>query len=189
MEKMSKLTIKQEKFCNKYVECGNASEAYRFAYDCSKMKEKSVNENASVMFNNAKIAARVDELKNELKNKSDITKERLLEELSKIAFSSIAHLHNSWIERVEFDLLTNDQKACIKNISTKILKRNIGTNECPEIVDVEYVKIELYDKIKAIDSISKMLGFDAPVKLEHSGAITWNEEKTYEAKPQADDGY
>ncbi|MFR4024933.1 MAG: terminase small subunit [Alistipes indistinctus] len=23
------LTIKQEKFCNKYLECGNASEAYR----------------------------------------------------------------------------------------------------------------------------------------------------------------
>jgi phage terminase small subunit len=29
---MGKLTIKQEKFCNKYLECGNASEAYRYAY-------------------------------------------------------------------------------------------------------------------------------------------------------------
>jgi len=33
-----KLTIKQEKFCNLYIELGNASEAYRQSYNCEKMK-------------------------------------------------------------------------------------------------------------------------------------------------------
>ena len=32
------LTPKQEKFCQLYIELGNASEAYRQSYDCSKMQ-------------------------------------------------------------------------------------------------------------------------------------------------------
>lgn len=32
-------------------------------------------------------------------------------------------------------------------------------------MDVEYVKIELYDKIKAIERICKMLGFDAASEI------------------------
>lgn len=33
-------------------------------------------------------------------------------------------------------------------------------------MDVEYVKIELHDKIKAIERICKMLGFDEPTKID-----------------------
>ena len=54
-----KLTIKQEKFCNKYLECGNASEAYRFAYDCSRMTDKSVWERASSLLADVKVTSRV----------------------------------------------------------------------------------------------------------------------------------
>ena len=72
----------------------------------------------------------------------------------------------SWIERAEFDKLTSKQKSAIKSISTKILKKNIGTSDDPEIVDVEYVKIELHDKLKAIERICKMLGWDAPEKMD-----------------------
>lgn len=164
---MSKLTVKQEDFCNFYIECGgNASEAYRRAYGCDKWKDKTVWEKASLLLSNDKVAARVAELQEEQKQKSDITKERLLGELSNIAFSSIASLHNSWIERKDFEALTDDQKSSIKSISTKILKKNIGTSDNPEIVDVEYVKVELHDKLKAIERICKMLGFDAPTVLD-----------------------
>lgn len=163
---MAKLSIKQEKFCNYYLECGNASEAYRRAYSCSNMKDESINRKAIELLNNGKIAARVKELQEEQKNKSDITKEKILEELSSIAFSSIAAMHNSWTERSEFENLTSRQKSAIKSISTKILKKNIGTNDDPEIVDVEYVKIELHDKLKAIERICKMFGWDAPEKLD-----------------------
>lgn len=38
-----KLSVKQENFCNYYIECGNASEAYRRAYSCSNMKDESIN--------------------------------------------------------------------------------------------------------------------------------------------------
>ena len=72
---MAKLTVKQEKFVNRYLECGNASEAYRYAYDCSKMTDKSVWESASSLLSDVKVASRVKELQNVMQSKSDITKE------------------------------------------------------------------------------------------------------------------
>ena len=74
----SKLTIKQEKFCLKYHECGNASEAYRHAYDCSKMKPDTVNRAAAALLNNYKITTRVEELKKADEKKSEITREEIL---------------------------------------------------------------------------------------------------------------
>lgn len=73
-----KLTIKQENFCNYYVETGNASEAYRRAYSCAKMKDESVNRKAIELLNYGKITARVAELQAEQKAKSDITKEEII---------------------------------------------------------------------------------------------------------------
>jgi len=167
-----KLTIKQEKFCNYYVETGNASEAYRRSYNCVNRSENTIWESASRLLKSSKVLARVKELQNELKKSSDLSKDRLLSELTNIAFSSIAHLHNTWIERKDFDLITDQQKSTIKSISTKILKKNIGTHDEPEIVDVEYVKVELHDKLKAIERICKMLGYDEPIKIDMPEKVT-----------------
>ena len=76
-----KLTIKQEKFCNLYIELGNASEAYRQSYNCEKMKPESVNIKAFELLNNGKVTLRVDELRNELAKRHDITKDTLIIEL------------------------------------------------------------------------------------------------------------
>ena len=54
---MSKLTAKQEKFCIEYVKTGNASEAYRLAYDAGGMKPASINRKAKELMDNGKIAA------------------------------------------------------------------------------------------------------------------------------------
>ena len=156
------LTIKQEKFCNKYLECGNASEAYRYAYNCLKMSDNSVWCNASQLLSDTKVIQRIKELQSSFQKRTEITKERVLNELVKIGFSSIAYMHNSWIDRVEFDQLTDDQKACIKSIQTKVEKRSCDD----EVRNVEMVKIELYDKLAALNSINKMLGFDAPAKVD-----------------------
>ena len=104
-----KLSVKQENFCNFYLESGNASEAYRRAYNCLKMKPETINSKACQLLKKDKIRARVEELQSELKKKTAITKERVLEELGKIGFSTIAHLHNTWIERKEFEKITDDQ--------------------------------------------------------------------------------
>ena len=89
------LTVKQENFCNYYIESGNASDAYRRAYSCENMKNDTINNKAYELLNNGEITARIKELQEERKNKSDITKERILQELSSIAFSTIADMHNT----------------------------------------------------------------------------------------------
>lgn len=160
------LTIKQERFCDKYIECGNASEAYRFAYSCGNRKERTIWIEASRLLDNPNVALRISEMQAQMRTKAEITKERILEEHSKIAFSSIAHLHRTWIERVEFEQLSADQKASIKSISTRVEKRNTPSGD---IAEVEFVKIELYDKQKALDSLTKMLGYDLPTKIELKG--------------------
>ena len=83
------LSIKQEKFCNYYIECGNASEAYRRAYSCSNMKDESINVKAFELLNNGKITVRVKELQEELKKKSDITKEEVLNMLRSFMYADI----------------------------------------------------------------------------------------------------
>lgn len=73
-----KLTIKQERFCNLYVETGNASEAYRRAYSCGNKSAEWLNVNSCKLLKHANIALRVKELQEEQKAKSDVTKEEII---------------------------------------------------------------------------------------------------------------
>ncbi|WP_373100582.1 MULTISPECIES: terminase small subunit [Pasteurellaceae] len=81
---LSELTPKQEKFCQLYIELGNASEAYRQSYDCSRMSNEAVNVEAVKLLNsqkNPKIALRVEELKQTHQERHNLTIDDLLDEL------------------------------------------------------------------------------------------------------------
>lgn len=75
------LTPKQEAFALAYVETGNASEAYRRAYNAGKMKPETVNRTAKGLLDNRKIAARVAELQAEHVERHRLTVDDLLAEL------------------------------------------------------------------------------------------------------------
>ena len=159
------LTIKQEKFCNKYLECGNASEAYRYAYDCSKMSDNSVWCNASQLLADTKVAQRLEYLKIHLAEASGITALQIIREHQKIAFSDATRIRNGWMSLKEFESLTDDEKACIRSVETKQTKRTTPMGD--EVID-EQVKITCYDKQKALDSIVSMLGYNAPEKIANT---------------------
>jgi len=159
------LTIKQEKFCNKYLECGNASEAYRYAYDCSKMSDNSVWCNASQLLADTKVAQRLEYLKSHLAEASGITALQIIREHQKIAFSDATRIRNGWMSLKEFESLTDDEKACIRSVETKQTKRTTPIGD--EVID-EQVKITCYDKQKALDSIVIMLGYNAPEKIANT---------------------
>ena len=165
MAKASKLTIKQERFCNKYLECGNASEAYRYAYDCSKMSDNSVWCNASQRLADTKVAQRLEYLKNHLAEAAGITALQIIREHQKIAFSDATRIRNGWMSLKEFESLTDDEKACIRSVETKQTKRTTPMGD--EVID-EQVKITCYDKQKALDSIVNMLGYNAPEKIANT---------------------
>lgn len=78
---MAGLTIKQEAFCQAYIETGNASEAYRKAYAADRMKPESVNRKAKELLDNGKISARVAALQREHRQRHNLTVDDLLTEL------------------------------------------------------------------------------------------------------------
>lgn len=79
---MNELTQKQENFCLAYIETGNASEAYRKAYNAAKTSEKSVWESASKMLDNPKVISRLEALREQAARRALLTLERHLEELA-----------------------------------------------------------------------------------------------------------
>lgn len=158
-----KLTPKEKIFCEEYVVDWNKSRAARAAGYADDWAGDIGYQNSKKLY----IQQYVDFIKNDFERLSGITKLRNIQELAKIAMSSIAHLHNTWIELFEFEKLTDDQKASIESIDTK----TVTTNFEDETKQTEYVKIKLYSKIAAITEINKMLGYNAPEKREHSGEV------------------
>lgn len=151
--KAPKPTIKQEAFCNSYIETGNACEAYKRSYNAKRMKSSTVNRKAQELLVNGTITARVNELQTEQKQKSDITKERILDELSAILDASIK-------DYVEFDG-TNIKFKSFENLSEKQLKAIESIKQ-----GKNGIELKLHGKNWTIERICKMLGFDAPEKKE-----------------------
>ena len=75
------LTPKQEAFALAYVETGNASEAYRRAYNAVNMKPETVNRTAKELMDSPKIAARVHEIKSAHVERHETTVDDILREL------------------------------------------------------------------------------------------------------------
>lgn len=75
------LTLKQEKFCQLYIELGNASEAYRQSYDTDNMKSDTIHRKAAELMADGKITARIDELKAEHQQRHQLTVDDLIREL------------------------------------------------------------------------------------------------------------
>ncbi|HHF3475750.1 TPA: terminase small subunit [Haemophilus influenzae] len=81
---MNELTVKQSDFCLFYIETGNASEAYRRAYDAENMKPETVNRRAFDLMENSKIKARIEALQAEHRKEHNITVSDILNKLEDI---------------------------------------------------------------------------------------------------------
>ena len=75
------LTPKQENFCQLFIELGNASEAYRQAYDADSMNENTVNREAKRLLDNPKIATRLELIRKGHQTRHNLTVDDLLQEL------------------------------------------------------------------------------------------------------------
>lgn len=75
------LTPKQEAFALAYVETGNASEAYRRAYDAKNMKPEVVANKASALLKKGDVRVRVDQLQEKAVKAHELTVADILREL------------------------------------------------------------------------------------------------------------
>lgn len=144
-----KLSVKQENFCNYYIECGNASEAYRRAYSCSNMKDESINVKAVELLNNGKITVRVKELQEELKKKSEITKEEVLNMLKSFMYADI----RNFLTIKNGNVIFKDSEDWTDEMAMQVESVKQGK---------EGIEIKLNGRAWTIQRICKMLGFDSP---------------------------
>ena len=84
------MTPKQEQFARLYVETGNASEAYRQAYNTDNMKPETVTNEAYKLLQNPDISAMVDGLKEEARQRHAVTVGDLLHELEQARAAALA---------------------------------------------------------------------------------------------------
>ena len=75
------MTEKKEKFARLVVELNNHAEAYRGAYNASKMKDTTIRKRASELIHDGDVAGRIDALREEHRLRHRVTVDDLLGEL------------------------------------------------------------------------------------------------------------
>lgn len=137
------LTIKQEKFCLLYVETGNASEAYRKAYNAAKMKPETVNRKAFDLLQNGKITARIAEIRKKVETESTIETVRVVKELACIALA--------------------DPRRLFHPDGRVKLPHELDAETAASVASIEFdpdggFKYKLWDKNSSADKLMKYLG-------------------------------
>lgn len=162
------LSEKQKLFCREYILDWNATRA-------AKAAGYSDNTAGVIGYENLlkpQIQAYITAIQKDLEKVAGVSRLRIINEHLNIINTSIAHLHNTWITRKEFGNLTEGQKSAIAELSYQTrIEKDYSTNPDGDTVQVDYVKIKLYDRQKSMDSLSKMLGYNEAEKIEHLGEI------------------
>jgi len=139
------LTDKQLAFCHEYCKDFNGNQAaIRAGYS-----EKTARKIADQLLNKPEILEQVEILKKQLTKRHEITRDRLIQELSKIAFFTPRVIYKmdakGWIVK-DPDDISDDSEGVVTR----------KTN----------AKVKPADKIKAVELMAKMLGFDKPEVTE-----------------------
>lgn len=156
------LTEKQKRFCEEWMLDMNSTQAAtRAGYSA-----KTANEQGARLLAKASVQAYIKELREKLKKKLEITQERVLQELARISFSDIRKYYNDDGSLKTIKDLDDDSAAALSGVEADELFEGFGDDRR----QVGYTKkIKRFDKIAAIANINKMMGWNAPEKVEHTG--------------------
>ena len=159
-DKARRLTEKQEKFCQFYLDTdGNASEAYRMAYDASKMQPNSVWNAASLMLDNPKVAQRISEIRAERAEASRVERGKVERVLMDIVTADLNDLYTVDPKTGRIKMKSPNQLPKRMRNALKKIKNNKGV--------VEY---ELNGKVEAARLLGSWNGWDAPKEVNVTGS-------------------
>lgn len=145
-----KLTPKQEAFAQAYIETGNASEAYRRAYEVSSTtKANTIEKRACELLKHGKVGGRIAELQAAHQKRHEVTVDRILSEYVKIAFADAGDYFDWGPDGVTVKSkseLTPAQRAVVAEVSQTVTEKG-GT-----------IRVKLHDKQTALAALGKHLG-------------------------------
>ena len=84
------ITPKQVRFCQEIVKGATYSDAYRAAYNAEKMKQETVNREAFALFNNPKVATRIEELRKPVVEEAQLSAKMVLDAIMRLAVKTEA---------------------------------------------------------------------------------------------------
>lgn len=162
--KPSKLTMRRyEAFAQEYVANGlNATQAYLKVYKNCK-NEGSARTLGCVLLTNIYVEALVQKAQDEAAKKTEITRDMLIKELAAIGFADITSIVDENGQVKSFSEIGDTTKA-ISEIQT-------DSRTIDDQVIEKRSRVKTHDKLKAIQMLSNMLGFDTPqeMNVNHSG--------------------
>lgn len=110
------------------------------------------------------VQQRIAELQAEAAKRNEITVDRIIAEYAAIAFLDPTKIFDDNGNVLPLGKMDAESRRAIGRIITQEI--GSGDNKIGEMKQAI-----TYDKIKALDSLCRVLGFNAPEKKEHSGAI------------------
>ena len=129
------LTTKQEIFVQRLIEGYSQREAYKFAYNCEKMKDTTIDVEASKLLANPKVSLRYEELKNELKQKMFYTVEKANDDLEWIKLKAKEDIEYRGIKQA-------NSNAYLGAVKQQIDLNGITIKEAKEDID-NVIKFEI----------------------------------------------
>ncbi|RBO91043.1 terminase small subunit [Pseudochrobactrum asaccharolyticum] len=174
-----KLTAKQERFVSEYLIDLNATQAaIRAGYS-----ERTAEQQGYQLLQKTSVAEAISKAQNKTATKLEITKERIIEELAKIAFADMRKAVKWGPTQNTKEMI--DGTVVVSSGVTLIDSNEIDDDTAAAVSEVantrEGVKIKLHDKKSALVDLAKMLGFMVE-KHEHTG----KDGKPIEVKTLAD---
>jgi phage terminase small subunit len=154
------LTAKQEEFATG-IACGlSQADAYRRAYPKSlKWADATVWKRASELAADGEVSGRVKELLKNAAAANEVTVERIVKELARIAFGSKRNVMRwgpNGLKLKESDDLTDDDAALVAEVKETVTATG-GT-----------LSLKTHDKVKALELLGKHVGMFAD-KVELTG--------------------
>lgn len=149
------LTPKQERFAVEYFKTGNASEAYRRAYDAEDMAPATINVRASELLNSSKVAVRLKQFRDEAAAGALMTKTDVLIEAMRLARFDIRRLYDDGGAPIPIHKLDADTAAAVQAVDiAEIFEHKDGIRKF-----VGYTKkYKVADKNAALEKLFKHFG-------------------------------
>lgn len=164
---------KRERFCQEYLIDLNATQAaIRAGYS-----KRTAGSQGHDLLKNHEVEARISELKDVRAEKTQVTAERVIEELAKIGFSSMRRFVTVDVDgqpRIDLAATPEDDLDALSEVQTETVLETTGKGENAKTEHVRKTKIKLHDKLGALRELA-----------EHTGVFDKSNEKKTDALAQA----
>jgi len=163
--KATKLTEKQERFCQAYIELDNKSRAYRVAYDADAMNENSVAVAAQEAFKNPNVSLRIEQLQKEIRERNKIKIDDVISILTDMIKFDISELYDENDNLKSIHDIPKQHRQMITSVKSDHLyggKEIIG----------ETKEVRTLNKLDVIEKFMKHLGgYEKDNKQQQSNVI------------------